>query len=105
MYPQQKCQFVYAKSFFFFDTFQISDAPIYTISCQSEPSACIDRRDHSAPTNKIDITKVKEHIQSFPSYKSHYTHSGTPNKRYLQTNLNIRKIYTLYVEKCEQEST
>lgn len=65
------------------DTFQISDARIYKVSCSTEHSAWIDRRSHKTPTNKIHVTKVKEHIQSC-SYKSYYTPSDTPRRRYLQ---------------------
>lgn len=86
------------------DTFQVSDSRLYKVSCHSEPSACIDRRGHRAPTNKIDVSKVKEHIQSFPSYKSHYTRADAPNRRYLQSDLTIRKMYQLYLEKCREEN-
>ncbi|CAG9773243.1 unnamed protein product [Ceutorhynchus assimilis] len=90
---------------FFIDTFQVSDARIYKISCQSEPSACIDKRGHKEPSNKIDITNVKEHIQSFPCYKSHYALADAPNRRYLNPDLNIRKMFVLYEQKCEQEGS
>jgi len=49
-------------------------------------------------TNKISndkLTKVIEHINSFPSYESHYTRKSN-DKKYLSTNLNLQKIYELY---------
>ncbi|CAH1115563.1 unnamed protein product [Psylliodes chrysocephalus] len=90
---------------FFIDTFQISDARIYKVSSSSQPSACIDRKGHREPANKIDVTRVKEHIQSFPSYRSYYTLSDAPNRRYLNPDLTIRKMYQLYVEKCGEDGT
>lgn len=90
---------------FFIDTFQISDGRIYKVSSSSQPSTCIDKRGHREPANKIDVTRVKDHIQSFPSYRSHYTLSDAPNRRYLNPDLTIRKMYQLYVEKCGEDGT
>lgn len=90
---------------FFMDTFQISDSRISKISNYSQPSACIDKRGHREPSNKIDITNVKEHIRSFPCYKSHYCRADAPNKRFLNPSLNIRKMFELYKEKCQQEGS
>ncbi|XP_072394757.1 uncharacterized protein [Diabrotica undecimpunctata] len=90
---------------FFKDTFQVSEGRIYKLSCSTRPASCIDKRGHKEPTNKIDVTKVKEHIKSFPCYKSHYTLCDAPDRKYLNPDLNIRKMYQLYKEKCEQEGS
>lgn len=90
---------------FFMDTFQVSDGRLYKLSCSTGPSSCKDKRGHKEPTNKIDVTKVKEHIKSFPCYKSHYTLCDAPDRRYLNPDLNIRKMYQLYKEKCEHEGS
>lgn len=63
------------------------------------PASCIDKRGHKLPKNKIDVIKVKEHIESCPSYKSIL--SDTPNRRCLKFDLTISKRYKLYVEKCQ----
>nr|XP_022905846.1 uncharacterized protein LOC111417713 [Onthophagus taurus] len=55
------------------------------------------------PKRKIsedDKTYVMQHIQSFPSYESHYTRKHNPNKKYLCQSLSLRKMYALYAEKC-----
>ena len=54
-----------------------------------------DERGRHAPANKTcdaDISFVKEHIQSFPKYRSHYSRSDNPNKHYLNPDLTITKM-------------
>lgn len=58
------------------------------------------------PSRKIaeeDIEYVCKHIESFPSYQSHYTRKNNEHRRYLCDALNIRKMYSLYAEKCQEE--
>ena len=43
---------------------------------------------------------MEEHIASFPAKESHYCRKSS-KKRYLDQNLNISKMHTLYVKKCE----
>nr|XP_047139760.1 uncharacterized protein LOC124815282 [Hydra vulgaris] len=64
-----------------------------------------DKRGHKVPGNKIceeKIEFVKEHIRTFPKYTSHYSRTIThaPNRKYLSSNLNIKKLYNLYKESC-----
>ena len=65
--------------------------------------AVTDFREKSVPTNKIDDSNVVAHIKSFPSYQSHYSRKDNEQRRYLDPDLNIRKMYDLYVQKCSQE--
>lgn len=51
---------------------------------------------HKTPQNKIEV--VRQHINSFPAYKSHYSRRHT-NKNYLPSHLNISIMFKLY---CEQ---
>lgn len=44
------------------------------------------------------IDEIKEHINSFPAYESHYSRRDTSQK-YLLADLSINKIYGLYCEK------
>ncbi|KYN15185.1 hypothetical protein ALC57_12595 [Trachymyrmex cornetzi] len=48
------------------------------------------------------INNVCEHIQSFPANVSHYTREHNSARKYLNENLNIRKMYMLYKEKCSE---
>jgi len=58
----------------------------------------LDKRGKKSPKNKISddrLTKVIEHINSFPSYESHCTRKLN-DKKYLPSNLNLQKMYELY---------
>lgn len=45
-----------------------------------------------------DINSVLKHIRSFPAVESHYTRAKS-QRLYLPSNLNIAKMYDLFVEK------
>lgn len=65
-----------------------------------------DQRGKHIPSNKTDeavLQKVINHIDSFPKYSSHYCRAKNPNKKYLNSDLNVRKMYALYCEKCKEE--
>ena len=58
------------------------------------------------PSRKIpenEIEYVCKHVQSFPSYQSYYTRKHNEHLKYVCDVLNIRKMYFLYVKKCEEE--
>lgn len=62
-----------------------------------------DKRGKSEPANKTkpeSLLNVKNHILSFPSYKSHYTRR-TNDKRYLPSFLNLTIMFSLYKETTE----
>ncbi len=46
---------------------------------------------------------VREHIKSFPKVNSHYRRKQT-SKEYLESYLNINKMYELYEEKCIEQN-
>lgn len=57
----------------------------------------------SGGKNAIDekrITEIIRHISSFPTYVSHYCRQQTES-RFLSPELNLRKMYSLYEEFCE----
>lgn len=47
---------------------------------------------------------VIEHIKNFPSFESHYTRSQNPERMFLNSELNIKKMYNLYLEKCKENN-
>lgn len=89
---------------FFLGILQISWGRLYRCLIKEEVFAVMDNRGKNIPTNKIDDTDVMMHIKSFPSYQSHYSRKDNEQRRYLHPDLNIRKMYDLYVEKCSQEN-
>ena len=54
-------------------------------------------------TNEEDIAFICNHIESFPSYNSHYSRSDNPNRKYLSPDLSLAKIYSLYKIICTKE--
>ncbi|XP_011312420.1 uncharacterized protein [Fopius arisanus] len=57
---------------------------------------------HTPKTKKSEDVRnrVREHIQSFPTFKSE---NPKERKRYLEAHLNIASMHKLYVQKCEGE--
>ena len=58
-------------------------------------------------TNKTSASRVqyvKEHIESFPKYRSHYSRKDNPNHHYLSPSLSLSKMYNLYKDKCTEEN-
>ena len=62
-----------------------------------------DQRGRHEPPNKTPPEKlelVKEHIESFPAYESHYSRKDNPNRKYLSPSLSISKMYQLFKDFC-----
>lgn len=62
-----------------------------------------DRRGKHAPHNKKTKTAldwVRKHIESFPVVDGHYTRKDS-SRKYLGADLNIMRMYQLYVEQCK----
>lgn len=47
---------------------------------------------------------IRNHINMFPSFESHYSRSHT-EKKYLNPDLSISKMYRLYVNHCHDIKT
>lgn len=65
-----------------------------------------DKRGKATPPNKIPDIKIeiiKEHINKFPKYSSHYTRNKTPNRKYLPQDCSLKEMYKLYCEFCREE--
>lgn len=88
---------------YFLEALQISWGRLFRCLSKEEVFGVIDFRG-KGPSNKINDSDVIGHINSFPSYQSHYTRKDNFNKKYLSPELNIKKMYNLYVEKCAEEN-
>ena len=65
-----------------------------------------DRRGKHTPKNKIaedDRNIIRAHIRSFPTVDSHYCRKTT-SRKYLESGLSIRKMYSLYTEMCREKT-
>lgn len=86
---------------FFKKVFKISDGRLTRIlktkvSGLPPPS---DKRGKHAPPNKtseLKIAEVKDFINKFPAYQSHYSRKKNPNRKYLAPDLSLGKIYNMY---------
>lgn len=89
----------------FLSIFGETEAFINTIVKKASDNTLFkDGRGKGVKANKIPIEKVdcvKAHIESFPSYVSHYCRSHT-NKMYLAPGLTIAKMFNLYITTTEQ---
>jgi len=64
-----------------------------------------DRRGRHKPHNRTPeelLDRVRQHINSFPTMAPHYCRADT-NRRFLGCELNISKMYHLFVEKCKAD--
>ncbi|CAG2207374.1 unnamed protein product [Mytilus edulis] len=52
------------------------------------------------PTEDLNI--IRAHIEAFPVVESHYTRKDT-NRKYLDSDLTIRKMYDLYKDECHDQ--
>lgn len=62
-----------------------------------------DNRGKTQATNKYPsdvISKIKSHIEKFPTIESHYCRASTKRK-YLDSTLSIAKMYEFYLQDCK----
>lgn len=91
----------------FMQTLCVDTARIHRALVKAASGRITDNRGRHTAWNKTpvdDMERVKEHIQSFPKYKSHYCRKDT-EREYLSPTLNLAKMFNLYQEKCDQENT
>jgi len=70
------------------------------------PSPIDCRGKHQNRPNRITedvLFKINTHINSFPKCESHYSRNDNMNVKYLSPNLNISKLYKLYLKEYEPE--
>lgn len=95
---------------FYLGTINISQKPVYNVhknkdSLTNTPK--LDGRGKRAKSlrNLSEDVKntVRTHIKSFPVVESHYCRATT-NRTYLESNLNLVKMYKLYKEMCHEQN-
>ena len=65
-----------------------------------------DQRGRHEPPNKTSPEKlqlVKEHMESFPVYESHYSRKDNPCRKYLSPMLSIAMMHQLFKEFCSDK--
>lgn len=91
---------------FFLNTLNISKQRIYYFFKKSQntstdvPRTPIQGKHVKKKISDEKKNEVRAHIKSFPAVESHYCRSNT-KKTYLERNLNMKRLYELYVQKAE----
>ena len=91
---------------FFLKTLDIGHDTVYVALNNNTQFGAVlsNERVHKIPGNKFsdETQRVIKHIGSFPTMESHYARSQT-NKKFLDSSLNVRKMYELYVQQCNDD--
>ena len=93
---------------FFLNTLDIGKKTV-TFAMQNKQHGTFvgkDKRGVNTPKNKTPETNldyIRTHTESFPTVSSHYTRKHTARK-YLSSNLTIKIMYHLYMEKCKKDN-
>ena len=107
MFMMEGCQYVYAKQPFL-RIHGISNGRLSRVLKNGGGTPKQDEHGRLFPGNKtsdLKIEAVKECINSFRQYSSHYSHRDNPNRRYLSCDLSIAKLYCLYKDECKGVDT
>lgn len=88
---------------FFLNTLSISQTPVYTAHKKDDvtniPDVPVQGKHIKRQIPEEALAFVKIHIESFPCVESHYCRANT-KRNYLDSTLNIKKMYELYTEAC-----
>lgn len=92
---------------FFLETILVSQKTIYNVHNNKDKVTQVPKSDERGKKTKDRIPKtdkdlVRKHIESFAKVESHYCRAKT-TKEYLSPDLNISRMYDLYVEHCTKE--
>lgn len=90
---------------YFLKTFLVSDGRVTRAinKIRSGYSPGDDLRGKHVAAQKISPEQkehVRNHINMFPAFQSHYSRKDNPNRKYLDPDLNMRQMYNLYEEFC-----
>lgn len=96
---------------FYLGTLAISQKPVYNVhSGKSETNipkpdgrGLSENSTHALPGEVKE--RVRNHILSFVTTDSKPVKQFSKQKQYLQSNLSIKRMYTMYFEKCSKDNT
>ena len=75
----------------FLDTFNVSVGQMAHAIQVNVSGIDLSAKKPSWKTNEEPLTAIKEHIQNFPAFKSHYTTYHKQQKKYLSPDLCAQK--------------
>lgn len=89
---------------FFLNTLCISQKPVYNVHLNKNPISLTPPNENRGVKTKNRISDSDrmyaiQHIGKFPTTASHYCRADS-NKQYLESNLNVNKMYKMYITQC-----
>ena len=92
---------------FYLGILDISQKVVYNVLNKKNSFTGVSKTDARGKHKRIILWEesrngVRRHIESFPMVESHYCRANTSNN-YLHSNLNICKLYDLYVKKSTDD--
>jgi len=61
-------------------------------------TAAPDNRGKHTPSNKMNVSRIRQHILRYHPQVSHYRREHAPNRRYLSNDITIRSMHNDYLE-------
>lgn len=88
---------------FYLSSIDISQRRIEWFHDKAVRNEFTDKRGKHTKSRTTDDARtfIREHIESFPRMPSHYCRASS-SKEYFASDLNLSKMYNLYVEKCAE---
>ncbi|KAJ0176291.1 hypothetical protein K1T71_008465 [Dendrolimus kikuchii] len=95
---------------FYLGTLSISQKPVYNVHMgksdmnipKPDGRGLSEASTHSLPSESKE--KVRKHITSFKTVKDKPVKQFSKKKQYLQSNLNIKQMYTMYLSACSTDN-
>ena len=72
---------------------------VMTATPRNASTAVADKRGKHPPSNKMDVTEIRQHILSHHPQISHYRREHAPKRKYLPNDLTIRSMHADYLDK------
>lgn len=88
---------------YFIETLQFYHGRVYRGLSRTAVHAVIYSRGKKTQINRPDDSDIVAHIIFFSAYQSDYSRKSNPDRKYHDTDLNIIKMYDLYVQKLQSE--
>lgn len=85
-------------------TLRISDQRIAHSLSKTFPADLRGKHEPHNKTRTSTIEHIRDFIKKFPAYQSHYSRKKNPHRLYLSPSLNLKIMYRLYLQSCNEQS-
>jgi len=98
------CKVFFLTTFGFYSKNDAVVMSVMSATPRNASTAAPDKRGKHTPSNKMDVTEIRQRILFFYSQVSHYRREHAPERRYLPNDLTIRSMHDDYLEKSSDNS-